>query len=63
MNIQKMIDELQKIQKEYGDIEVRVQYQDGGGYYEGSSPALVMVTTDDDSRKEAEVNENVALIY
>lgn len=34
-NITDLIEQLQKIKKEHGDIKVAVQYRDEGGYYHG----------------------------
>jgi len=36
MNISELIEELEKVKKEHGDIEVEIQYRDDGGYYYGS---------------------------
>ena len=36
MTIEELIVELEKIKKEHGNIEVRVQYRDAGGDYWGN---------------------------
>ena len=35
MTIEELITELEEIKKEYGNIEVKIQYRDDGGYYYG----------------------------
>lgn len=36
MTIEELIKQLEEIKKEYGNIEVRVQYRDDGGHYFGN---------------------------
>ena len=35
MTIEELIAELEEIKKEHGNIEVKIQYRDDGGYYWG----------------------------
>lgn len=50
MTISELITYLEEAQAEYGNIEVRVQYRDGGGDYEGEDEYLYCETvTEDDT--------------
>ena len=42
MTIEELITELEEIKKEHGNIEVKVQYRDDGGFYCGSDYQLVL---------------------
>ena len=53
MTIEELITELEEIKKEHGNIEVRVQYRDDGGYYCGSDEDLELsVETEDGDEEE-----------
>lgn len=43
MKIEDLIKELQKIQKEHGNINVAVQFRDDGGYYQGTDSLYLYV--------------------
>lgn len=43
MEIKELIRALEKIQEEYGNIEVQVQYRDDGGTYFGTEDPLLFV--------------------
>ena len=42
MTIEELITELEEIKKEHGNIEVKVQYRDDGGFYCGSNEEIVL---------------------
>ena len=42
MTIEELIAELEEIKKEHGNIEVKVQYRDDGGFYCGSDEEIVL---------------------
>ena len=42
MTIEELITELEEIKKEHGNIEVKVQYRDDGGFYCGSDEEIVL---------------------
>lgn len=51
MKIEDLIKELQKIQKEHGNINVAVQFRDDSGYYEGTD-SLYLYVEEDKTNKE-----------
>ena len=42
MTIEELIAELEEIKKEHGNIEVKIQYRDDGGFYYGSDEQIVL---------------------
>lgn len=63
MEIKELIRELEKIQEEYGNIEVQVQYRDDGGDYFGTDEVRLHVENDIiDLDKDGEVKEGKVLI-
>ena len=42
MTIEELIAELEEIKKEHGNIEVKIQYRDDGGFYCGYDDQLVL---------------------
>ena len=42
MTIEELIAKLEEIKKEHGNIEVKVQYRDDGGFYCGSDEEILL---------------------
>ena len=42
MTIEELIAKLEEIKKEHGNIEVKVQYRDDGGFYYGFDEQIVL---------------------
>ena len=42
MTIEELIAELEQIKKEHGNIEVKIQYRDDGGFYSGSDDQILL---------------------
>lgn len=47
MTVTELIEGLEKVKKEHGDIEVVVQYRDGGGCYNGTDSDIDPRVEDD----------------
>ena len=53
MTIEELIAKLEEIKKEHGNIEVKVQYRDDGGFYCGSDEEILLsVEKQDDDEEE-----------
>ena len=53
MTIDELIAELEEIKKEHGNIEVKIQYRDDGGYYCGyDDDVLLCVEGENDDEEE-----------
>lgn len=52
MTIEELIKELEKIKEEHGNIEVRAQYRDDGGYYLGNDTNIELAI---DTENEEEI--------
>ena len=53
MTIDELIAELEEIKKEHGNIEVKIQYRDDGGYYCGyDDDVLLSVEKEYDDEEE-----------
>ena len=53
MTIEELIAKLEEIKKEHGNIEVKVQYRDDGGFYCGSDEEMrLSVEKQDDDEEE-----------
>ena len=52
MTIEELITELEEIKKEHGNIEVKVQYRDDGGFYCGSDEEIVLSVEKENSDEE-----------
>lgn len=61
MTIDELITELEEIKKEHGNIEVRVQYRDDGGYYCGSDEDLELSVEKEDDDEDGDEEEYVLL--
>ena len=51
MKVDDLIKELEKIEEEYGNIEVKVQYRDDGGPYAGCDEPEIYVKDEDNEKK------------
>ena len=52
MRIEDLIEKLEKIKEENGNIEVLVHYRDGGGYYDDyDEPDFDVTPSDEDNEK------------
>lgn len=57
MNITELIAKLEEIKSQYGEIKVALQYQDGGGCYNGHTDGI------EDFYIEKENNETFLILY
>lgn len=51
MNIEELIAELEEIKKEHGNIEVKIQYRDDGGFYYGTDTQFILSVEKDDDEE------------
>ena len=61
MTIEELITELEKIKEEHGNIEVKVQYRDDGGFYCGSDEEILLSVEKDHDDEEYDEEEYVLL--
>ena len=61
MTIEELITELEEIKKEHGNIEVKVQYRDDGGFYCGSDEEILLSLEQDNDDDENDDEEYVLL--
>ena len=55
MTIEELIAELEEIKKEHGNIEVKVQYRDDGGYYCGYDDDVLLYVEGENGDEEEHV--------
>ena len=55
MTIEELIAELEEIKKEHGNIEVKIQYRDDGGYYCGYDDDVLLYVEGENGDEEEHV--------
>ena len=62
MTIEELIAKLEEIKKEHGNIEVKVQYRDAGGFYYGSDEEILLSVEKDHGDEEEYDEEEYVLL-
>ena len=55
MTIEELIAELEEIKEEHGNIEVKIQYRDDGGYYCGYDDEVLLCVEGENGDEEEHV--------